>query len=237
MSTGTYVITTRGTGTVLTAAIYNADHQNHVTNQNPQGTGAYSDNVAQMQLQVDPGGVGSESLPTSLAGELERLRFALARAIGRTNWYDVPTPGRGCLVFNAANQNITSGAFNNPTWDSEVYDTDAIHSTSVNTSRLTVPSPYTKVELLGRMEMAAAAGGTVRAVDITKNGSGAYAGYARVDSTSFSGTINTRIQVQTPMLDVVAGDFFEMRPFQDTGAGVNLIGGNTGAWFQMKLIK
>jgi hypothetical protein len=90
MSTGTYVITTRASGTVLTAAIYNADHQNHVTNQNPQGTGAYSDNAAQMQTQTSPGTVGAESLATSLAGELERIRFQIARMTSRAFWYDTP---------------------------------------------------------------------------------------------------------------------------------------------------
>ena len=74
MSSGLYSITTRASGTVLTAAIYNADHQNHVTNQNPSMTGAYSDNVAQMQVQTTPGAVGSESLAPNLAGEIERLR-------------------------------------------------------------------------------------------------------------------------------------------------------------------
>ena len=91
MSTGLYSITTRATGTLLTAAIYNADHQNHVTNQNPEETGAYSDNVAQMQVQTSPGAVGTESLAPSLGGELERLRFTIARIAGQTYWYSAPT--------------------------------------------------------------------------------------------------------------------------------------------------
>lgn len=77
MSTGNYSHTTRAVGTILTATIYNSDHQNHITNQNPTGTGAYSDTASQMRLVTNPGSVGSESLATSLAGELERLRFIL----------------------------------------------------------------------------------------------------------------------------------------------------------------
>jgi len=75
---------------VLTASIYNSDHANHVTNLNPTMTGAYSDNVAQMQANTDPGGVGSESLAASLAGEIERLRFAIKRLIGKAQWYIAP---------------------------------------------------------------------------------------------------------------------------------------------------
>jgi len=90
MSIGLYSHTTRGTGTVLTAAIYNSDHINHITNQNPAMTGAFADSVGQFQSKVDPGGVGTESLPPNLAGELERLRFCIARITGKTQWYEAP---------------------------------------------------------------------------------------------------------------------------------------------------
>jgi len=41
-------------------------------------------------------------------------------------------------VYNAAGQSIPSSAtFNLMLWDSEIYDTDSMHSTSVNTSRIT----------------------------------------------------------------------------------------------------
>lgn len=88
MSTGLYSITTRPTGFLLTAAAYNADQQNHVTNQNPSMTGAFSDDVGQMQNTTDPGGVGTEHLAASLAEELGELRFVLAKLGGVTNWYD-----------------------------------------------------------------------------------------------------------------------------------------------------
>lgn len=90
MSTGLYSHTTRATGVVLTAAIYNADHQNHITNQNPAMMGGYSDNVSQMQENADPGGVGTESLAASMADEIKRLRFAIKRLAGGAQWYSAP---------------------------------------------------------------------------------------------------------------------------------------------------
>ncbi len=93
MSTGLYSHTTRATGTVLTAAIYNSDHVNHITNQNPLMTGAYSDNASQMQTNTDPGAVGSESLASSLGGELERIRFVIKRLAGGAQWYSTPVTG------------------------------------------------------------------------------------------------------------------------------------------------
>src|SRR5712691_7107862 len=43
----------------------------------PTTLGDYSATAAQMRLTTDPGESGSESLATSLSGELERLRFAI----------------------------------------------------------------------------------------------------------------------------------------------------------------
>ena len=71
-----YSHTTRAAGLTLTANIYNADHQNPI-NQDPTTYDDYSSSVAQMQTGTDPGEVGTESLPTSLSGELERIRFTI----------------------------------------------------------------------------------------------------------------------------------------------------------------
>lgn len=90
MSSGLYSHTTRGVGTVLTAAIYNADHVNHVTNHNPSQMGGYSDSVAEMQIATNPGGLGSEVLASNLADELAHLRFVIARLMGTTHWYQAP---------------------------------------------------------------------------------------------------------------------------------------------------
>jgi len=54
-------------------------------------TGALSDSVGQYQTVTDPGGVGSEALAPSLAGELERLRFCIKRLTGKTQWYTAPS--------------------------------------------------------------------------------------------------------------------------------------------------
>lgn len=85
---GLYSHTTRASGLVLTAAIYNADHQNHIDNHIPNQMDDYSSTVGQMQTQTDPGESGSESQPTTLAGELERLRYAIAEIKGTTYWYE-----------------------------------------------------------------------------------------------------------------------------------------------------
>lgn len=85
-----YSHTTRSTGTTLTANIYNTDHQNHIDNGIPSQLDDYSSTVSQMQSTVDPGEVGTESLATSLSGELERLRSILKKIGGKAQWYTSP---------------------------------------------------------------------------------------------------------------------------------------------------
>jgi hypothetical protein len=95
MPAGSFTINTRTTGEVLTAAKYNADNQNVVDNFDPQHMDDYSANTTAMQTKTDPGEVGSESLATALAGEVERLRYAVydtKLAIDPTivQWYETP---------------------------------------------------------------------------------------------------------------------------------------------------
>ncbi len=87
---GLYSHTSRAAGLTLTANIYNSDHSNHITNHVPNQMDDYSSSVAQMQASTDPGEVGSESQPTSLAGELERLRFIVGEIKGQAQWYETP---------------------------------------------------------------------------------------------------------------------------------------------------
>lgn len=96
---GLYSHITRSTGTILTAAIYNADHVSHITNFIPAMMDDYSTTVVEMQTTADPGEVGTENQPTTLAGELERIRFILKEITGKTEWYETPASDIGSLVI------------------------------------------------------------------------------------------------------------------------------------------
>jgi hypothetical protein len=87
---GLYSHTTRADGTTLTAAIYNADHQNHINNAVPDQHDDWSSTVSQMQTTTDPYPGGAESQATNLAGELERLRYLIAQITGEAQWYIDP---------------------------------------------------------------------------------------------------------------------------------------------------
>lgn len=77
---------------ILTAADLNAEFDNIITkNSDPAYITSASADVASMQANTDPGGVGTESLPTNITGELQRIRFCLKRIVGGAQYYSTPS--------------------------------------------------------------------------------------------------------------------------------------------------
>lgn len=85
---------------ILSDTDLNAEIDNILNNLTPSGVDDYSATAAQMKLTVNPGSTGSESLATSMAGELERLRYVIKGIIGTgvTNWYDAPASSLTDLI-------------------------------------------------------------------------------------------------------------------------------------------
>lgn len=101
---------------VLTAADLNAEFNNILTNAQPSGIEDYSADVSTMQSTTDPGGVGSESLATTLAGEIQRLRYAIKRIVGGAQWYSTPS-------FDLTNASIgTANIANNAVTTAKIAD-------------------------------------------------------------------------------------------------------------------
>ena len=104
---GLYSHTSRAAGTVVTASIYNGDHQNHIDNQTPDKTDDWSSSAAQKQLASDPFAAEvTDTLAASLAEEVQQLRFAvgsLASMINGTN------PAAGFGAHNASTASTALG--------------------------------------------------------------------------------------------------------------------------------
>ncbi len=82
------VFRTWNTGDSVTASDLNQSFTTAaVTNSTPQCLDDYSASVSQMQSTTDPYASGTESLATSTAGELERLRFMFKQIFGLSQWY------------------------------------------------------------------------------------------------------------------------------------------------------
>lgn len=78
------------TGQTITAAERNTEHDNHITYQTPAGTDDYSATVTEMRTETDPYPASVASQATSLAGELERIRYLMKQITGQTYWYIDP---------------------------------------------------------------------------------------------------------------------------------------------------
>jgi len=97
----------------VTYSDLNAEFNNILQNLLPAMVDDYSTNVSQMQVMTDPGEVGTESLATTLAGEIARLRFSLKSVTGKDYWYESPDTTLADLVnavgTGLATNRISSG--------------------------------------------------------------------------------------------------------------------------------
>lgn len=79
------------TGQTITASERNNEHDNHINNSDFAGLDDYSPDITTMRVTTDPYPASAESLPTSGAGELERLRYLIKQITGQAQWYIDPT--------------------------------------------------------------------------------------------------------------------------------------------------
>lgn len=97
----------------VSAADINAEFDNILTNLSPLLMSGYSTNVAQMQVTTDPGEVGTESLATTLAGEIARLRYMINAITGEDEWYESPISSlaglANAVVTGLTDNRIVSG--------------------------------------------------------------------------------------------------------------------------------
>lgn len=97
------------TGQTLTASDLNAEFDNVLNNLTPTGIDDASTDAAAMRTTVDPYPASTESLPTSLAGELHRLRYMIQQITGMTYWYQDPVD-TVWVPANAMTPTSTNGA-------------------------------------------------------------------------------------------------------------------------------
>ena len=66
---------------------------------------------------------------------------------------------RGCRLYRASAQSVTTGSAQTLTWDTESFDTDTFHDNSTNNSRITIPSGVSKVVVTANIRREVDAGG------------------------------------------------------------------------------
>lgn len=141
--------------------------------------------------------------------DLERRLAALA-ALER------PYSRVGARVYNAANISAANGASTLLTFNSERYDLAGLHSTSVNTGRLTAPVAG-RYAIVAHVTFDTNATGN-RQVLVEVNGATLIAADSR---NAVSGSA-THIAVATEY-ELAAGDYVQVYAFQNSGGALNVL--------------
>lgn len=119
-------------------------------------------------------------------------------------------------VFHNANQAIANATVTNLAFNSERYDTDAMHDTVTNNSRITIRTPglyrFTSTITWDSALVATRVLNTI----LLNNSSG----IGRMETNKVTGTSLT--QCCTCTWPCVAGDFVEVQVFQDGGGSTNV---------------
>lgn len=168
-------------------------------------------------LSVDLGGSG---IPYTSVRALPGSALAIGDVVAVLTWgNDLLVLGRvkadrsvpSARVYNSAAISAAHNATVMLTFNSERWDSDNIHSTSLNTSRLTCVTPglYTG---LGQVAIAASATG-VRQVFVRINSGTLIANDVRSASSAFA------TELAVPFIwRLAAGDYIELGVFQNSGA-------------------
>lgn len=125
-----------------------------------------------------------------------------------------------CIVYNNANISIPNNAATALTFNSERQDSDAMHSTSSNTSRITCVTAGL-YDLFGCIRWASQGTVTgVREVGIRLNGA-TYLAVNDGGSTLYNGLTIIQ-QVTRNGYPLSVGDYVELVPFQSSGGALNV---------------
>lgn len=122
----------------------------------------------------------------------------------------------GCALNNSGAQSMTNNAFTKLTFDTEEYDSDTMHSTSSNTSRITINTAG-KYLFTFSCVCAGAAGGSQRRMDFLLNNSAQHGGH-------ISGVIGGNVLSMSGAIvrHMSVNDYMELYYYQDSGGAINM---------------
>jgi hypothetical protein len=136
----------------------------------------------------------------------------------------------GVMVYNSTTQNVANSTDTYPTFNSEYYDTDGFHSTTTNTSRLTVPAGLGGYYLITGF------------LSFEGNATGyRQAGIAINVTTEITPVLYSSVGTASTVLNfhyianLSAGDYVEMRLIQNSGGTLFIYGGGSSRFGMTKL--
>jgi hypothetical protein len=138
----------------------------------------------------------------------------------------------GASLTKAGTLSVPTSTYTAIPLDQEQYDTDSYHSTSTNTSRITIPSGKTGYyQVNGQIVFNQSGGGGSRQLVIYVNGSSAFASPdISAPSSQYPGVALTWNAYLT------AGDYVELYAYQTSGANLDLYIQTTQGRFQINYL-
>lgn len=130
----------------------------------------------------------------------------------------------GARVYNNANETISHGSGTALTFNSERYDTDGIHSTSSNTSRLTCQTAG-KYHIFANVRFASNSTGYRDVYFQVTSGANTY--YIAGQAVPAVNGAYTDICLST-VWDLAANDYVEVYVVQSSGGNLDVVGGTDG---------
>jgi hypothetical protein len=130
-------------------------------------------------------------------------------------WQAASSTFVGAGVYSTSATSLSNGTYTAITWNSEEFDTDGFHSTSTNTSRMTIPAGKAGKYLITASwnQNSGADAGNQRLIQIRKNGSAIR--QSDTDIQSY-GTYSI-----SSVVDAAVSDYFEIFAYQDSGGSMN----------------
>jgi len=162
-------------------------------------------------------------------GSNNQVLIADSTAATGIKWGTVPRDTFvGVSCTKSATQSINTSSWTAITFDGEDFDTDAFHSTSTNTSRITIPAGLGgKYRFSGVVGFASNSAGD-RQARLIKNGTTTY----NLVASDAPGAVGSNMNF-TFILDLVATDYVEIQGWQSVGTALNA---NTECKFQAEYL-
>ena len=129
----------------------------------------------------------------------------------------------GCSMYNSSSYTIANATNTNLTFNTELYDTDAYHSTSTNTDRITIPSGKAGKYLITAAFAWEGNSSGERSLRLMKNNS-TTDNYNRVWA-GFGNAAGNTTMVISRIVDAAEGDYFTLRAYQSSGGNLTLYSG------------
>lgn len=147
-------------------------------------------------------------------------------------WASAGSSFVGVKVYQTADQSISNATFTAITFNSETFDTDGFHSTTTNTSRLTVPAGKAGYYLVTAQLAYNGNAAGQRQAEVTVNGAGGFGKFIQLNA----GSSYVPQPKGVTILNLSVGDYVELNAYQDSGGALSNYSGVGQSFLAMQFL-